>query len=149
FEPADRPAEAGAVAAAVAGLRAAADERAHQAELAEAETKAKAIGGAKRRRLTMALAATVMLALLAGMIGTSLGLVQANLAAEAERVAKNDALEQKGLADQAAEQERQAKMREEERANGERQAKVEAEAKRKEAERNLAFAKKGNEILGS
>src|SRR5262249_11259421 len=33
FEPADRPADAGAVAAAVAGLRAAADERARRAEL--------------------------------------------------------------------------------------------------------------------
>jgi hypothetical protein len=33
FEPADRPADAGTVAAAVAGLRAAADERARRAEL--------------------------------------------------------------------------------------------------------------------
>jgi hypothetical protein len=44
FEPADRPADAGAVAQAVAGLRAAADERARQAELervqAEGETRA-------------------------------------------------------------------------------------------------------------
>ena len=43
FEPAERPADAGAVADAVAGLRAAADERAREAELhqvqAEADTR--------------------------------------------------------------------------------------------------------------
>jgi tetratricopeptide (TPR) repeat protein len=82
-------------------------------------------------------------------IGTTLGMVQANRAAEAERIARNDAVEQTRRAEAAAEQERQAKLREAERAEGERQAKLEAEAKRKEAERNLAFAKKGNEILGS
>ncbi len=39
FEPADRPADAGAVAAAVAGLRAAADERARRAELERVRVK--------------------------------------------------------------------------------------------------------------
>jgi tetratricopeptide (TPR) repeat protein len=73
FEPADRPADAGAVAQAVAGLRAAADERARRAELERvrlegerATAEAKAVEEAKRRRLTLALAATVVLALTLG-----------------------------------------------------------------------------------
>jgi eukaryotic-like serine/threonine-protein kinase len=82
----------------------------------------------RRNRPQVIAAALVLAALLAGVVGTSVGLERAN---------------------RAAEQERQAKVREAERAAGERQAKVEADAKRQEAERNLAFAKKGNEILGS
>ena len=91
------------------------------------------------------------MALVAGMVGTSLGLVQANWAARAEPgVAKDDAVVgQQQLAVAAAEQERRAKDREAKRAEGERRAKLDAVAKRQEAERNLAFAKKGNEILGS
>jgi hypothetical protein len=61
FEPADRPADGGAVAAAVAGLRAAADERARRAELdkvrVEAEkgaSEARALERRKRRRLAAA-----------------------------------------------------------------------------------------------
>jgi hypothetical protein len=79
----------------------------------------------------------------------TLGLVQANRAAEAERIAKNDAVEQKRLAEETAAQERHAKEREAQRAQGEKKAKLEAEAKRQEAERNQAFARKGNAILGS
>jgi hypothetical protein len=82
-------------------------------------------------------------------VGTTFGLVRANRAAEAEQLAKDDAVEQKRLAEEAAEQERQAKVRAAQRADGEQKAKLQAEAKRKEAERNLAFARKGNEILGS
>ena len=82
----------------------------------------------RRNRPQVIAAALVLAALVAGVVGTSVGLVRAN---------------------RAAEQERQAKVREAERAEGERQAKIEADAKRQEAERNLAFAKKGNEILGS
>jgi hypothetical protein len=63
-------------------------------------------------------------------------------AAEAERHAKQREAER-------ADGERRAKEREAERAAGERQAKLDADSKRQEAETNLAFAKKGNEILGS
>ena len=59
-------------------------------------------------------ASLVLAALVAGVVGTSVGLVRANRSARAERAAKDDAV-----------------------------------AKRQEAERNLAFATKGNEILGS
>ncbi len=82
----------------------------------------------RRNRPQVIAAALVLAALVAGVVGTSVGLVRAN---------------------RAAEQERHAKVREAERAEGERQAKIDADAKRQEAERNLAFAKKGNEILGS
>jgi serine/threonine protein kinase len=102
-----------------------------------------------RHRPQVLAASLVLLALVAGMIGTTLGLVQANHAAEAERVARKEAEDQQGLAEQAAAQERQAKVREAQRADGEKKAKLEADAKRQEAERNLAFAKKGNEILGA
>jgi hypothetical protein len=54
FEPADRPADAGAVAAAVAGLRAASDERARRAELervrVEGEQATAAAQAAERRK---------------------------------------------------------------------------------------------------
>jgi serine/threonine protein kinase len=103
----------------------------------------------RRHRPQVLAASLVLLALLAGVVGTTLGLVQANQAAEAERSARNDAVEQQRLAEQAAQQERQAKVREAQRADGEKKAKLGAEAKRQEAERNLAFAKKGNAILGA
>jgi tetratricopeptide (TPR) repeat protein len=73
FEPADRPADAGAVAQAVAAFRAAADERARRAELervkAEGEraaAEARAGEQRKRRRVQLALAAAVALLLLGG-----------------------------------------------------------------------------------
>src|SRR6185437_1564225 len=53
FEPADRPADAGAVAAAVAGLRAAADERARQAELERIQAEGRAVEQRRRRRILL------------------------------------------------------------------------------------------------
>jgi eukaryotic-like serine/threonine-protein kinase len=89
----------------------------------------------RRNRGPVIAASLVLLALVGGVIGTTAGMLQA---------------------DEAVEQERLAKIREAQRADGEQKAKVEAEsrrseaeARRQEAERNLAFAKKGNEILGS
>jgi serine/threonine protein kinase len=103
----------------------------------------------RRHRPQVLAASLVLLALLAGVVGTTLGLVQANQAAEAEGNAKNDAVEQQRLAEQAAQQERQAKIREAQRADGEKKAKLAAEARRQEAERNLIFARKANAILGA
>jgi hypothetical protein len=103
----------------------------------------------RRHKGQVIAASLVLVALVAGVIGTTLGMVRANRAAEAERLAKNDAVAQKRLAEDAAAQERQAKLREAQRAEGERKAKQEADAKRQEAERNLAFARKGNAILSS
>ena len=80
-------------------------------------------------------ASLVLLALVVGMAGTTWGMIRATQSAEAERVAKQDAEEQKQAAFAATEQERQAKL--------------ESEAKRQEAERNVNYARKGNELLGS
>jgi serine/threonine protein kinase/tetratricopeptide (TPR) repeat protein len=104
---------------------------------------------ARRNRGPVIAASLVLLALVAGVIGTTVGMLEANRSAEAERQATQEAVEQKRLAELAAAQEGQAKVREAQRADGEKKAKVEAEAKRQEAERNLAFSRKGNEILGS
>jgi tetratricopeptide (TPR) repeat protein len=74
FEPADRPADAGAVAQAVAGLRAAADERARRAELErvrlegeQATAAARAAERRKRRRLALGAAAVLVVAALGGL----------------------------------------------------------------------------------
>jgi hypothetical protein len=103
----------------------------------------------RRNRGAVIAASLVLLSLVAGVIGTTAGMLDADRAAGAERKAISDALGQKHLADQAAEKEGQAKLREAQRADGEQKAKLLAEARRKEAERNLAVARKGNEILGS
>jgi WD40 repeat protein len=74
FEPADRPADAGAVAQAVAGWRAAADERARRAELErvrvqgeQATARARSAERRKRRRLMIGAAAVLVVAALGGL----------------------------------------------------------------------------------
>jgi len=96
----------------------------------------------RRNKGTLLAVSFVLLALVAGVAGTTWGIVEA-------RIARDDAVEQKRKAEQAAEEERQAKVREAQRADGEQKAKLLADERRKEAERNLAFARKGNQILGS
>ncbi len=103
----------------------------------------------RRNRGQVIAASLVFVALLAGIVGTSWGLVQARTqeakARRQEGIAREkeqEANEEKTKALAAAEKERNAKQREAKRADGEKKAK-------EEAERNLAFAKKGNEILGS
>jgi serine/threonine-protein kinase len=59
--PADRPRDAGEVAAAVTAYRESVERRLRQAEVANAEAQAKAVEGRKRRRLALALAASVLL----------------------------------------------------------------------------------------
>src|SRR5262249_26584069 len=61
-EAIDRPKDAQAVADGLLAYLNGVQERLHQAELAEAEAKAKAVEEAKRRRLTLGLAATGLLA---------------------------------------------------------------------------------------
>jgi eukaryotic-like serine/threonine-protein kinase len=111
---------------------------------------------ARRNRGPMIATSLVLLALLAGMAGTTWGLLEARRSAEAERLAKVDAQGSAEKALAAAGRERLARVdaqRSAEKAvaaaERERLAKIDADAKRKEAETNLAFATKGNEILGS
>jgi tRNA A-37 threonylcarbamoyl transferase component Bud32 len=117
----------------------------------------------RRNRGQVIAASLVLFTLVGGVIGTTAGLFEARRQAEIARGKEQEANDEKQKALHAAheewrakqreaeraEGERRAKEREADRAEGERQAKLEADAKREEAERNLAFAKKGNEILGS
>ncbi|HEV3257447.1 MAG TPA: WD40 repeat domain-containing serine/threonine-protein kinase, partial [Gemmataceae bacterium] len=114
FEPADRPANAGAVAAAVAGLRAAADERARQAELervqAEGETRAalaRAAEQRRRRRILLRAGAIIALVFLVGFAGV---LWQWRVATQASSAAS--------AAEARADVRRQEAEREKERADG-------------------------------
>jgi tetratricopeptide (TPR) repeat protein len=66
FAPGDRPADAGAVAAAVRQLRADAEERARQAELDRVRAEGKAVEQRKRRRVQLALLGAVGVILLGG-----------------------------------------------------------------------------------
>jgi WD40 repeat protein len=92
FEPADRPADAGAVAQAVAGLRAAADERARQAELErvralgeQAAAAARSAERRKRRRVVIGAAAVLAVAVIGGLTAVLAVQRQANT----ELAAKN------------------------------------------------------------
>ena len=128
FEPADRPAEAGAVAAAVAGLRAAADERARQAELdrvqAEGETRqalARAAEQRRRRQILLTASGISALVFLVGFAGVfwqwRMAQEEATRANEQQRLAEDnltkaekaekEATEQRNRADDAAERTRE------------------------------------------
>jgi WD40 repeat protein len=92
FEPADRPADAGAVAQAVAGLRAAADERARRAELErvrlegeQATAAARRAERGKRWRLMLGAAAVLVVAAVGGLTAVLTVQRQAN----ADLAAKN------------------------------------------------------------
>src|SRR5262249_11922756 len=77
-EPQDRPGDAGDVAAAVAALRAAAEERARRAELDRVQTAEQG----KRRRMLLAASAAMVAVLLAG-LGVSLWQMFRAIGAEA------------------------------------------------------------------
>jgi serine/threonine protein kinase/F0F1-type ATP synthase delta subunit len=100
FESEDRPANAGAVAAAVAGLRAAADERARRAELErvrvegeQAMALARAAERRKRRRLVIGSAAVLALAAVGGLTAVLAVQRQANV----QLAAKNAELAEQQL----------------------------------------------------
>jgi serine/threonine protein kinase len=127
FRQADRPADGNAVALEVARIRQAAEERARQAELEQQRALVREAEQRKRRRLAIAAAGTIGALLLTGLGGS---LWQMHRAIVAEAQARLN--EQRALAN----------------AERERLAKLEAEEQRQKAERNLAYAKKGNQILG-
>jgi serine/threonine protein kinase len=102
----------------------------------------------RRHKGQVIAASVVLLALVGGVIGTTAGLFEARRQAEIARGKEREANEEKHKALQAAEEEWRAKEREAERAEGERKAKLEADVRRKEAERNLAFAILGSLLAG-
>ena len=78
--PVDRPAHGQAVADGLTAYQNGVQERLRQAELAEAAAKTKTAEEAKGRRLRLALAGTVLVAVLGGVVGTSIYLMQAQKA---------------------------------------------------------------------
>jgi serine/threonine protein kinase/tetratricopeptide (TPR) repeat protein len=97
FEPADRPADGGAVAQAVAGLRAAADERARRAELErvralgeQATALARSAERQKRRRLVIGAAAVLAVAAVGGLAAVLAVQQRANAALAAKNAALAD-----------------------------------------------------------
>jgi len=77
-ERAARPADAREVADAVAGLRAAAEDRARAAELERGRAEVRTAEGRKRRRALAAAGALLIAVLTAGVVGTSVGMVRAD-----------------------------------------------------------------------
>ena len=87
-DKADRPKDGEEVATAIAAIRAQAEMRARQAETARATAVAREQEQRKRRRALQWATGAIAAVLLAGIIGTSIGLMRANAATDAERSAK-------------------------------------------------------------
>ena len=81
---ADRPADAGAVAAAVAAYLTGVEERLQKERLRREREQVQRAEEYRRRKLWLGLAATVLVVLLAGIVGTTLGLIRARQAGAAE-----------------------------------------------------------------
>jgi tetratricopeptide (TPR) repeat protein len=98
--PSDRPADGHVVADGVTAYLGGMQEKLQQAELAQAEARAKAVEEAMRRRLALALGGLVVLALVVAIVGTSIGMVRA----ENRRVEADQARADEEMQRQAAEQ---------------------------------------------
>jgi WD40 repeat protein len=93
-----RPRDAGAVAATLHGYLAGVEERARQAERERAAAEARAAEQRKRRRVQLVMAATVLLALVGGIVATTWQALRATQA-ESDAVAdKTAAIEARGAA---------------------------------------------------
>ena len=81
---ADRPADAGAVAAAVAAYLTGVEERLQQERLRREREQVQRAEERRRRNLWLGLAGAVLVVLLAGIVGTTLGLIETQQARDAE-----------------------------------------------------------------
>ncbi len=138
----DRPADGRVVAELVAAYRAGVEARLRQAETEAAQAVVRAEEQRKRRRQFNLAAGLIGVVLLAGLSVSLWQMLRAN-AAERQAVAERDAK------DAALQAEQQALLAKTAALEAERAAKALAEQRRQQAETNLAYAKKGNEILGS
>jgi serine/threonine protein kinase len=138
-EKAARPADAGAVAAEVARLRADAEQRARRAELSQAEAAVRAAEERKRRRAVAWSAAAVAAVLAAGAGVSGWQLIRARDEAANARAAEGLARdeEQKARAAEAAAKASEANAIEREKA--EKKAREEEKAARERAEAVTAF----------
>ncbi len=139
-EPADRPADGTAVATAVAALRTAADERARRAEIDRERAEITNAEQRKRQRVLLWAGGITAVVLLAGVVGTTLGLLEAQKnadtarrEAEAKETARGEA-----VAAQAATAEQLVKTQKAEAVASENEK--EAKAKTQEAVAALAVA---------
>jgi tetratricopeptide (TPR) repeat protein len=96
---ADRPADAGAVAAAVAAYLTGVEERLQQERLRREREQVQQAEERRRRKLWLGLAGTVLVVLLAGIAGTTLGLIRARQAGAAETEQRRIAEENERHAD--------------------------------------------------
>jgi len=111
FAPGERPATGDAVAAAVAGLRRAADERAKQAERDRLAAEVRAAEQAKRRRTVQWAAGVVVAVLLLGVAGTTIGLLGAEAARRDAEQAERQADKKRAEAEAAQQAEREQRAK--------------------------------------
>jgi eukaryotic-like serine/threonine-protein kinase len=105
-EPADRPRDAGVLAAELTKYLEGVETRLRQAELTSAAARARAVEERKRRKLTLALAATVLLAVL--LAGGGWLWVSADRAARERDAAAKQAAQELRASEEKAEREREA-----------------------------------------
>jgi tetratricopeptide (TPR) repeat protein len=136
-EPEGRPADAGAVAMAVADLRTAAADRARRAEVEAAAAAARAASERKRWRTLLWVGGGLVAALLLGIAGTFSGLIWADAARQAAETAERET-EAKRVQAETARAKAEAAERQTE------VKRVEADAARAKAEAKEAEAKEAN-----
>ncbi|HQR05504.1 MAG TPA: tetratricopeptide repeat protein [Gemmatales bacterium] len=104
---------------------------------------------ALRNKVKVIAAGLVFCTLLAGVLGTLAGLLEARRQADAKELARQDEARQRALAEQREREAVGERQKAEVAREQEIVAKNDAVAKRREAEINLGYARKGNEILSS
>lgn len=107
--PADRPADAGVLAAELTTYLEGVETRLRQAELAEVQAETRAVEERRRRRQTLVYSGAVLAVLVGGVIGTSWGLIRAGRALQEEAKQRKLAEESERAAHAATQAEHQAK----------------------------------------
>ena len=110
FEQNDRPATADDVAAAVGGLRRAADERAKRAEQDKLTAEVRAAEQVKRRRAVQWAAGVVVAVLLLGVAGTTIGLIREDQARRDAETAERATEVKRAEAEEARQSEAKQKL---------------------------------------
>lgn len=110
-----RPADGAAVAREITSIRQTAERRLRQAELDSQQARVLAAEERRRRRLIIRAAVTVAAVLLCGVVGVSMGMLDARASARAEASAKNVAMNREREARQAQAAERSARIQSERR----------------------------------
>lgn len=138
--PEDRPSNGQAVAEQIAAYRASVEQRLRQAETDRARAETQSAEQRKRQRVVRWAGALATGILLLGIVGTTLGLLRANYAADKERLANLAARAEKLKAEEAARAESEARMAAQKAASAEKLAK-------EMTQRRLAQIEKGVQLL--